>query len=71
VQVGTGFEQMCGEAVAEHVGIHLLLNTGMAGGVPASVAWSLGIDGPLAAVPAIAGKGLSILLCKRPKFFLG
>ena len=56
MQVGTGFEQVSGEAVAEHVGIHLLLNPGAAGGILASVVRGLGIHGVIAAVPAIAGK---------------
>ena len=40
----------------KHVGIHLLLNAGTAGGILASVARSFGIHGLIAAVPAIAGK---------------
>jgi chorismate synthase len=56
VQVGTRFQQVGGEAVAEHVGINFLFNAGTAGGVLAGVARGLGIDGLIAAVPAIAGK---------------
>ena len=56
MQVGAGFQQVRGEAVPEHVGIHLLLNPGTAGGILAGVARGLGIDGLITAVPAIAGK---------------
>ena len=56
MQVGARFQQVSSEAVAEHVGINFLFKAGPAGGVLASVAWGLGIDGPIAAVPAIAGK---------------
>ena len=56
MQVGASFEQVRGEAVPQHVGIHLLLNPGTAGGILASVARGLGIDGLIAAVPAIPGK---------------
>ena len=56
MQVGAGFEQVSGEAVPKHVGIHLLLNAGTAGGILASVARSFGIHGLIAAVPSIAGK---------------
>ena len=45
-----------GEAVPQHVGIHLLLNPGTAGGILAGVGRGLGVHGPIAAVPAIAGK---------------
>jgi hypothetical protein len=38
------------------LGIHLLLNPGLEGGIPANVAQRHGIDGPLGAVPAIPGK---------------
>ena len=37
VQVGTGFQHVRGEAVTEHVGIHLLLDSGTASGVLAGV----------------------------------
>jgi len=50
------FEQVRGEAVPQRVGIHLLINTGTAGGMLASVARGLGIHGLIATVPAIAGK---------------
>jgi len=56
VQVGPGFQQVNGEAVAEHVGINLLLNTGAMRSVLTGVAGGLGIDGLIAAVPAVAGK---------------
>jgi hypothetical protein len=56
VQVGAGFQQVRGEAVTEHVGIHLLLNAGAAGGVLTSVTRRFGIDGLIAAVPAVAGE---------------
>ena len=56
MQVGAGFQQVRGEAVTEHVGIHSLL-------IPARraaywQAWrgGLGIDGLIAAMPTIAGK---------------
>ena len=56
MQVSAGFQQVSGEAVAEHVGINLLLNPGTAGSILAGVARGLGIDGLIPAVPAIAGK---------------
>jgi hypothetical protein len=56
VQVGTGFEQVGGEAVAEHVGIDTFLDPGAASGRGAGVVGSLGIGGVIAAVPAVAGK---------------
>ena len=56
MQIGSSFEQVRGEAVPKHVGIHFLLNPGPAGGILAGVARGLGIDGLIAAVPAIAGK---------------
>ena len=56
VQVGTGFQHVRGEAVTEHVGIHLLLDSGPAGGVLAGMTRRFGVDGPIAAVPGIAGK---------------
>src|SRR6266852_799850 len=37
------------------MGIHLLLDSGTAGGIMAGVAWGLGIDGPRTGVPAITG----------------
>ncbi len=56
MQVGAGFEQVGGEAMAEHVGIDTFLNPGAAGGRGASVVGSLGIHGLIAAVPAVAGE---------------
>ena len=56
VQVGTGFQQVCGEAVTEHVGINSLLNAGAAGGVLAGVARRFDVDGLIASVPGIARK---------------
>ena len=56
MQIGASFEQVRGEAVPQHVGIHLLLNPGTTGGTLASVARGFGIHGLIAAVPAIAGK---------------
>ncbi len=56
VKIGAGFQQVSGEAVAEHVGINLFLDAGTTGGMLAGVARSLGIDGLIAAVPAVAGK---------------
>ncbi len=54
--LGAGFQQMSGEAVAEHMGINLSSDSGATGGALAGVARSLGIDGLIAAVPAVAGK---------------
>ena len=56
VQVGTGLQHMRGEAVTEHVGIHLLLDSSMASGVLAGVTRRSGVDRLIAAVPGIAGK---------------
>jgi hypothetical protein len=56
VQVGAGFEQVGGEAVPEHVGIHPLLNAGTASSVLAGVTRGSGVDGLIAVVSAIAGK---------------
>ena len=56
MQVGAGLQQVRGEAVTEHVGIHLLLNPGAAGGILAGVARGLRIHGLIATVPAISGK---------------
>jgi len=56
VQIGAGFEQVGGEAMAEHVGIDTFLNPGAAGGLDASVVGHLVIDGVISAVPAVAGK---------------
>jgi len=50
VQIGASFEQVRGKTVPEHVGIHLLLNPGPAGGILAGAARGLGIDGLIAAV---------------------
>jgi hypothetical protein len=66
VQVGTGFQQVGGEAVAEHVGIHLFLSPGTAGGIRASVAGGFGIHGLIAAVPAISGKQPDTGSCAQP-----
>ena len=56
MQVSAGFQQVSGEAVTEHMRIHLLLNTGTAGSELAGMTRGLGLNGPIAAVPAIAGK---------------
>ncbi len=56
MQVGAGFEQVSGEAVAEHVGIDTFLDPGAASGCGAGMVGSLGIGGVIAAVPAVAGK---------------
>ena len=56
MQVGAGFEQVGGEAMAEHVGIDTFLNPGAAGGLDASVVGRLVIRGVITAVPAVAGK---------------
>jgi hypothetical protein len=56
VQVGTGFQHVRGEAVTEHVGIHLLLDSGTASGVLAGMTRRFGVDRLIAAVPGIAGK---------------
>ena len=56
VQVGTGFQHVGGEAVTEHVGIHLLLDTGTASGVLAGVTRRFAVDRLVAAVPGVAGK---------------
>src|SRR6266446_2077202 len=42
--------------VTEHMRIHLLLNTGTAGSELAGMTRGLGLNGPIATVPAIAGK---------------
>ena len=55
-QVGARFEQVGGEAVAQHVGIDLFLDPGAPCRFPAGVARCLGIDGLIPAVPAVAGK---------------
>ena len=54
VQVGTGFQHVRGEAVTEHVGIHLLLDSGMASGVLAGVTRRFGVDRLIAAMPAVS-----------------
>ena len=56
MQVGAGFEQVSGEAVAEHVGIDRFLIP--ARRAAAAQAWRgvLVIDGVIGAVPAVAGK---------------
>jgi hypothetical protein len=59
--ISASFQQVRGEAVPKHVGIHLLLNAGTAGGILAGAAWGLGIHGPTAAVPAIAGEQPELL----------
>ena len=56
MQVGAGFEQVGGEAMAEHVGIDTFLNPSSAGGLDASVVGRLVIHGVISAVPAVAGK---------------
>jgi hypothetical protein len=56
VQVGAGFQQVRSEAVAQHVGMYLLLNAGTAGGILTSVTRGFGIHGLIATVPAIPGK---------------
>ena len=56
MQVGAGFEQVSGEAVAQHVRIDTFVNPGAAGGLDASVVGRLVIRGVITAVPAVAGK---------------
>ena len=56
MQVGAGFEQVGGEAMAEYVGIDTFLNPGAAGGLDASVVGRLVIHGVIAAVPTITWK---------------
>ena len=56
MQIGAGFEQVSGEAMAAHVGIDTFLNPGAAGGLDASVEGRLVIRGEITAVPAVAGK---------------
>ena len=56
MQVGASFEQVGGEAMAEHVGIDTFLNPGAAGGFDAGVVGGLVIHGVITAVPAVAGK---------------
>ena len=56
VQVGTGLQQVRGEAVTEHVGINLLLKAGAAGGVLTGVAGRFGVDGLIAGVPGVTGE---------------
>jgi len=56
VQVGASFEQVGGEAMAEHVGIDTFLNPGAASGLDTSVIGRLVIHGVISAVPAVAGK---------------
>jgi len=64
VQVGAGFEQVGGEAMAEHVGIDTFLNPGAAGGFDASVVGRLVIHGVISTVPAVAGKKPDRLLAQ-------
>jgi hypothetical protein len=56
VQVGAGFQHVGGEAVTEHVGIHLLLYSGTTSGILAGVTRRFGVDRLIAAVPGVAGK---------------
>ena len=56
MQVGTGFQQVSGKAVTEYVRVHPLPYPGTLGSVLTSVARRFGVDGPIAVVPAIAGK---------------
>ena len=54
VQVGTGFQHVRGEAVTEHVGIHLLLDSGTVSGVLAGVTRRFRIDGLFTTMPAVS-----------------
>ena len=56
MQIGASFEQVGGEAMAEHVGIDTFLNPGAAGGLDAGEVWSLVIDGVITGMPGVAGK---------------
>jgi hypothetical protein len=56
VQVGTCFQHVRGEAVAEHVGIYLFLNPRTTGSILAGMAWGFRIDGLITAVPAVPRK---------------
>ena len=51
MEIGAGFEQVGGEAMAEHVGIDTFLNPGAAGRLDAGVIRRLVIDGVISAVP--------------------
>src|ERR1035441_5299531 len=56
-QVGSGFEQMCGEAVTQRVGMDVpVLKTGSLGGVPAGQPDNLGVDRTARGAPASTGK---------------
>ena len=56
VQIGAGFQHVRGEAVTEHVGIHLFLDPSTTGSVLAGMPWGFRIDGLITAMPAVPGK---------------
>jgi len=56
VQVGAGFQHVRRKAVAEYVGIHLLLDPRTASGVLAGVARRFSIDGLITTMPAVSGE---------------
>jgi hypothetical protein len=55
-QIGAGFQQMSGEAVTQRVGMNLFLDAGSLGGSLAGVPDGFGVDGPIAAMVAVARK---------------
>jgi len=56
VQVSAGLEHVRGEAVTEHVGIHLLLHAGTASSVLAGVTRRFRIDGLITTMPTVSGE---------------
>jgi hypothetical protein len=66
-QVGTGFEQMRGEAMPERMRAKLLLNAGAGGRRPADVPYGLVGDGPLdVAIADLAGEQIDAGLLPSP-----
>src|SRR4029077_16515846 len=65
VQVGAGFQHVRRKAVAEYVGIHLLLDPRTASGVLAGVARRFSIDGLITTMPAVSGESQMDFLRKR------
>ena len=55
-QIGAGFEQMSGKAVTQRVGMNLFLDAGPLGGLLAGVPDGFRVDGPVAAMVAVARK---------------
>jgi len=67
-QVGTGFEQMRGKAVAQSVGMDtLVLKTGTFGGLLAGVPENLGGDRMTRRMPSVAGNSQLVGLCLSPR----